>query len=135
MLVHRGVDQHVGVERVHVVEPSARRPGRSHVGDERRGAIFTERRLIGEPGAAALLENLTHAVRIAGAARPKRVRTDDDRDRLTMAGERHLFAIPNAVEDLGKSGSGLAHCHDRHALYCTWMYINVQNGGLASQSS
>ena len=58
--------------------------------------------------------------------RPEGIGSDDHGNSPAMPSNRHLFALGNSVQDLGKGGSGLTHADcPRHwciVHLCTYLY-------------
>jgi len=113
----RGVDQDVGVERVH---NSAGSPGCAHVVEEVIGALLRDGRSAVQAGRSTSLERLAEALRtghgLIGAARSERLRADDDRDRSAVPCDRHLFARRHPIEDLRECSAGVAGRHRGHLV-------------------
>ena len=113
------------------------RASRADVGDERLSLPLTQRRASEAAPSRPrddLAKPLSGSQSFVGPSCSQRVRSHDHGDGGAVAGQRHLFACPHTVEDLGKGGSGLGDGHRRTHAVIVQQRTDLYNG-LARRST
>lgn len=118
MAWHGGIDEDVGVERVHRNRRSAVAPRRIDRRDEFLRSAGGERGGVAERLSADPGEDLTQPFgvgeRVIRSPGSNRIGSDDHGDRLAVAGDGHFLAREHAVEDVWQGRSRM-HITRRHS--------------------